>query len=145
MLLDLIRIEWNRTENCLIKRNAGTEQLPILVSVMVGLVRPILRESQVVGLLCGQLGELDVESSQVRPGHLLVQLLGEHEDPDLVVVGVAPQLDLGQNLVGEGAGHNEAGVTHGTAEIDQTALSQGMTFLPFWRVNLSTWGLMLVL
>ena len=91
---------------------------------MVWLVGTVLRESQIVGLLGGQLGELDVQSSQVGPGHLLVQLLGEHEDADLVVGSVAPQLDLGQHLVGEGAGHDEAGVAHGTAEIDQTALSQ---------------------
>jgi len=91
---------------------------------MVGLVGTVHREPQVVGLLCGQLGELDVEGAQVGPGHLLVQLLGEHEDTDLVLVSVAPQLDLGQHLVGEGAGHDEAGVTHGTAEINQTTLSE---------------------
>ena len=91
---------------------------------MVGLVGTVHREPQVVGLLCGQLGELDVEGAQVGPGHLLVQLLGEHEDTDLVLVSVAPQLDLGQHLVGEGAGHDETGVTHGTAEINQTTLSE---------------------
>ena len=92
---------------------------------MVGLVWAVNRESQVVGLLVGELGQLDVQSSQVGPGDLLVELLGEHEDTDLlVVVTVAPQLDLGQHLVGEGAGHDEAGMTHGTAEIDQTALSK---------------------
>ena len=91
---------------------------------MVGLVGTVHREPQVVGLLCGQLGELDVEGAQVGPGHLLVQLLGEHEDADLVVGSVAPQLDLGQHLVGEGAGHDEAGVAHGAAQVDQTTLSQ---------------------
>ena len=92
---------------------------------MVGLVWAVNRESQVVGLLVGELGQLDVQSSQVGPGDLLVQLLGEHEDTDLrVLLSVAPQLDLGQHLVGEGAGHDEAGVTHGTAEIDQTTLSK---------------------
>ena len=91
---------------------------------MVWLVGTVLRESQIVGLLGGQLGELDVQGSQVGPGHLLVQLLGEHEDADLVVGSVAPQLDLGQHLVGEGAGHDEAGVAHGAAQVDQTTLSQ---------------------
>ena len=95
-----------------------------LVSVMVWLVWTVLREAEVVGLLCRESGQLDVQSSQVRPRHLLVQLLGEHVDAHLVVGGVAPQLDLGQHLVGKGAGHDEAGVTHSTAEIDQTTLSQ---------------------
>ena len=91
---------------------------------MVGLVGTIHRESQVVGLLCGELGELDVESTKVGSGHFLIQLLGEHEDTDLVLVSVAPKLDLSQHLVGKGARHDEAGVTHGTAEIDQTTLSK---------------------
>ena len=95
-----------------------------LVSVMVGLVWTVLRETEVVGLLCGQLGQLDVQSSEVRPGHLLVQLLGQHEHSHLVIGGLAPQLDLGQHLVGEGAGHDEARVTHGTTEIDETTLGQ---------------------
>merc|ERR1719400_1990483 len=91
---------------------------------MVGLVWTILRETEVLRLLWGEFGQFDVQSSQVRSCHLLVQLLGEHEDSNLVVCSVAPQLDLGQHLVGEGAGHDEAGVTHGTAQVDQTSLSQ---------------------
>ena len=35
-----------------------------------------------------------------------------------------PELDLGEDLVGEGVGHDEAGVSHGTAEVDKTALSE---------------------
>ena len=108
-----------------IPQNAGTESRELsLVSVVVGLVRTVLGETEVIGLLCGQLGQLDVQSSQVRPGHLLVQLLGQHEHSNLVLGGLAPQLDLGQHLVGEGAGHDETGVTHGTAEINQTTLSE---------------------
>ena len=41
-----------------------------------------------------------------------------------VLGGVAPELNLGQDLVGEGAGHDKAGVTHGTAQVDQTTLGQ---------------------
>ena len=82
-----------------IPQNAGTESPELsLVSVVVGLVRTVLGETEVVGLLCGQLGQLDVQSSQVRPGHLLVQLLGEHVHAQGVVLGVVPQLELGQNL-----------------------------------------------
>ena len=41
-----------------------------------------------------------------------------------VLGGVAPELNLGQDLVGERAGHDEAWVTHGTAKVDQTTLGQ---------------------
>merc|ERR1719431_2027237 len=37
---------------------------------------------------------------------------------------VAPQLDLGEDLVTETVGHDEAGVTHGTAQVNKSALSQ---------------------
>merc|ERR1719239_1633536 len=37
---------------------------------------------------------------------------------------VAPQLDLGEHLVGEGGGHDEAGVAHSATQVDQAALSQ---------------------
>jgi len=45
-------------------------------------------------------------------------------DSDWVLGGVAPELDLGEHLVGEGVGHDKAGVTHGTAKIDKTTLSE---------------------
>ena len=60
----------------------------------------------------------------MRGGHLLVQLLGQHEDSNLVVGGILPQLDLSQDLVSEAAAHDEAGVTHGTAQVDQATLGQ---------------------
>lgn len=34
------------------------------------------------------------------------------------------QHDLGKDLVGEGAGHDEGGVTSGTAKVDETALGE---------------------
>ncbi len=40
-------------------------------------------------------------------GNLLVKLLGQHVDTDGVLAGVGPQVDLGENLVGEGAAHDE--------------------------------------
>ena len=51
-------------------------------------------------------------------------LLGQEVDPQGVLAGVHPQLDLGQDLVGEGVAHDEAGMTHGTAQVHQTALCQ---------------------
>ena len=42
----------------------------------------------------------------------------------LVFARVAPELDLGEDLVTETVGHDEAGVTHGTAQVNKSALSQ---------------------
>ena len=41
---------------------------------------------------------------------------------DAVAAIVGPDLQLGQDLVGEWGGHDEAGMAHGTAQVDQTAL-----------------------
>lgn len=55
---------------------------------------------------------------------LLSHLLGEGVDSDGVFTVLAPQLNLGQDLVGEGVTHHKAGVAHGTAEVHQTTLCQ---------------------
>ena len=91
---------------------------------MIRLVWTLFGNAQVLGLLGGQLGQLDVQGVQVGPGDLLVELLGEHEDSDLVVLAVLPQLDLGEDLVAEGVGHDEAGMSHGTSKVNKTTFSQ---------------------
>ena len=58
-----------------------------------------------IGLALGGAGELDV-------------LLGE-----LLVAGLV-QHDLGKDLVGEGAGHDEGRVASGASQVDETALSE---------------------
>ncbi len=45
---------------------------------MVALERTLLWQTEVVGLNRGQLGQLDVELSQMGPSDLLVKRLGEH-------------------------------------------------------------------
>ena len=91
---------------------------------MVWLVWTILRDAKIIRLFGGKFGQLDVKSSNMREGDLFIQLLGKHVDTHGVLGGVAPELNLGQDLVGEGAGHDKAGVTHGTAQVDQTTLGQ---------------------
>ena len=114
---------------------------------MLGLEGSLLGQTKVVALLLGELGEVDVEGAKVGEGDLLVELFGEHVHAQGVVLGVVPQLELGQNLrtknqngvnfleilydpkkktnlVGEGGGHDEAGVSHGAAEVDKTALGE---------------------
>lgn len=46
--------------------------------VVVGLVRTVLGETEVVGLLGRHLGELDAELTEMGSGNLLVEGLGEH-------------------------------------------------------------------
>jgi hypothetical protein len=47
---------------------------------VVGLVRTVLGETEVLGLLGGHLGELDAELTKVGSGNLLVERLGEHAE-----------------------------------------------------------------
>ena len=101
-----------------------------LVAVVVGLVGALDGQAQVVGLLRGQLGQLDGQGMEVRPGDLFIELLGEHVHRHGVLAGVAPQLNLGEHLVGEGGGHDEAGVAHGATKVDKTALGQKDDVLP---------------
>lgn len=54
----------------------------------------------------------------------VTHLLWQEVDPHGVFVTVGPELDLCQHLVGEGVAHDEAGVAHGTAQVDQAALGQ---------------------
>src|SRR4051812_32801481 len=69
---------------------------------------------------------------------LLVEDLGQNIDTDVKLASLAKldvlvakllicglvQHDLGKNLVGEGAGHDERGVTSGASQVDKTTLSK---------------------
>jgi len=80
------------------------------------------------GLLSVEFSELGIESGQVELGDLLVKFLGEDVDHSLLVfilaVLVLPELELSQDLVGEGARHDEGWVTGSTTQVQKTALSQ---------------------
>ena len=58
----------------------------------------------------------------MQAGHLFVQLFGQ--DVDLFFQIFCGQLELGQGLVSEAVGHDEAGVPCGAAQVDQTSLGQ---------------------
>lgn len=45
-------------------------------------------------------------------------------DTEREVLGAGPESDLGQDLVGERAGHDERRVASGTSQVDQSALSE---------------------
>lgn len=76
--------------------------------------------------------------AEVKTGNLLIKDLGQDIDTNVELAGSGElnvllaeslvagfvQHDLGQNLVGEGAGHDEGRVASGTAEVDKTTLSK---------------------
>ena len=75
---------------------------------------------------------------KVELGDLLVELLGQGVDADVELARVAEldvllgeslvtglvEVDLGKDLVGEGAGHDEGRVAGGTAQVDETAVGK---------------------
>ena len=69
-----------------------------LVAVVFGLEGSLLGQTEVVALLLGELGEVDVEGAEVGEGDFLVELLGEHVHAQGVLLDVVPQLDLGKHL-----------------------------------------------
>ncbi|RNA36945.1 Signal peptidase I [Brachionus plicatilis] len=64
------------------------------------------RNAQVIGLSFVECSQLDIQMIQ------------------WYLTGLGPQLDLGQNLIGERIAHDKARVTMGTSQIDQSALGQ---------------------
>ena len=63
----------------------------------------------------------------MEAGDLLVEVLGKDVNlAALVLAGVAllPELDLGEGLVGEGAGHDKRGVAGGAAKVEKTSLGE---------------------
>ena len=51
--------------------------------------------------------------------HHPTDLLRQDTDADLILVWFGPQLNLSQDLVGEGVAHDEAGVAGSTAKVHQ--------------------------
>lgn len=93
-------------------------------------------QAKVLSLDWGQLGQLSVDVSQMESGNGFIQDLWENVNANLELLRLAEldvllaeglvltlvQHDLGKDLVGERAGHNERRVTSGTAQVDETAL-----------------------
>lgn len=67
---------------------------------VVGLVRALSRQAEVLGLNRRELRELDVERLQVRAGNLLVELLGQDVHANRVgLLLVVEEQDLGEDLL----------------------------------------------
>lgn len=109
-----------------------------LVTVDLSLVWSLRGDTEVISLLGGEGGELDVQVVQVKTSDLLIQDLWKDVDTDVELARLAElnvllgelwvlgleEEDLSKNLVGERARHDERGVTGGTAQVDETALSE---------------------
>jgi hypothetical protein len=70
--------------------------------------------------------EFSIQVGQVKSCDFLIKFLGEDVDLTLgvfIIVLMFPKLDLGKNLVGEGARHNETWVTSSTTQVNETTLS----------------------
>lgn len=95
-------------------------------------------KAEILSLDISQGGELSVDVSQVELSNGLIKDLREDIDADVELAGLAEldvllaeslvgglvQHDLGEDLVGEGAGHDERGVAGGTSQVDETALGK---------------------
>ena len=86
-----------------------------LVAVVSGLVGSIDGDVEVLGLDIGKSSKLHTELSKVSTGDLLVELLREHVDAEREGLGVGPESDLSEDLVGEGAGHDKRRVAGSAA------------------------------
>lgn len=95
-----------------------------LVPVVVRLVWTFNRKSQILRLNRSELGEFDTQVFQVKGSHFLVKLLWQEVDTKRVLSRLGPELNLCQDLVGKGVGHDKGGVAHGTAQVHQPALCQ---------------------
>lgn len=109
-----------------------------LVAVHLWLEWTLDLKAKVLSLDWGELGELSVDVGEMELGDLLIENLWKNVDADWELLGLAElnvllaelsilaleQHDLGKDLVGERAGHDEGGVTGGTAKVDQATLSE---------------------
>jgi hypothetical protein len=116
----------------------AVENVNKLVTVDLGLEGAVDIEAEVLGLDGGQLGELGVDVGQVAESDLLIELLGQNVNTDgLAAAGTEldvllaeslilslVQSDLGKDLVGERAGHDEGRVAGSTAKVDKTTLGE---------------------
>ena len=91
---------------------------------MIQLVGAFNRNVDVGRLLNAELGELGADLVEVKAGHHLIEMLGQHVHLFAVLVTLGEQLDLGQHLVGEGIAHHEAGVARGATQVHQAAFGQ---------------------
>ena len=98
-----------------------------LITVSVRLERTFNWDSDVIGLFLAKKSELGTKGRKVELGNLLVEVLGKNVDLSSGVLSrvlLLVQFELGQDLVGERARHNERRVTGGTSQVKKTSLGE---------------------
>lgn len=111
----------------ILKEDGCKSHINYLIAVVGRLVRTLHRDADVVGLLLGELSELNTQGGKVQAGDLLVKVLGQdiHLTTLVLVVGlVGPELNLGEGLVGEGRRHHEGRMSGGATQVQQTTLGK---------------------
>lgn len=100
--------------------------LVLSVPVVSWLVWSLNWHADVVGLFLAELGELSSKLAKMKSSDLLIKVLWQDIHLLLIFAGLPliPQLELGNHLVGERTGHHKAGVSSGTTQVHETALSQ---------------------
>ena len=94
------------------------------VAVVIGLEGTFHRHVDVIGLFLAELGELGADTAEVKAGHHLIEVLGQHVHLFAVLIPLGEQLDLSKHLVGEGVAHHEAGMAGGATQVHQAAFGQ---------------------
>jgi hypothetical protein len=91
---------------------------------VLGFVRAIDSDADVIGLVFGEDRQLDADLGQVQAGDFFVELFRQDGDADFAAVAGLPEFDLSQRLVGEAVAHDEARVTGGAAEVHEATFSE---------------------
>src|SRR6516165_10244098 len=92
------------------------------VAVLIRLIRAVDGHADIGRLLVRHFRQLDADLGEVEPRDLLVEAFRQGIDFFLVLLGIGPQLDLRQRLVGKRGRHHEARMAHGIAEVHQAPL-----------------------
>jgi len=104
--------------------NGRGERERRLVAVVVGLEGTVLGNVEVLGLFVGEDGQLDVKLFKVSTSDLLIQLLRQDVDAEGELLRSRPKGDLRDDLIGEGAGHDEGRVSSSASEVDETTIGK---------------------
>ena len=103
------------------------------VAVVFGLVGTVLGKVEVLGLLVGKDGQFDTKLLEMSTSDLLVQLLGQNVDAKRELLRGRPEGDLSENLVGEGARHDERWVSGSASKVDETTFGKENDALAGWH------------
>ena len=134
-----------RKRVCQVERTRGVKDT--LVPVDLRLEWALDWQTKVISLLLGKLGELSVDVVKVQKSDLLVEDLWQGVDANVELAGLAEldilvteglvlclvEQNLGKDLVGERAGHDEGGVAGGASQVDETALSEEDDVVAIWH------------